>query len=162
MKQTYINQSLYKAYNIFQNDITTITTITDGDFISVTDFTNLLNTILDKKCLQPAHINNLLLHNKLIIKSKNNNQNKFIASDKITKFYKEIILSNYKFYTWDARLLFSLLNINLNEQVTKNTVSQLHNVLHNYIFLKLNKAIIYDHLKMLQLILIYDGFLHIK
>ena len=152
-----INEKLSKAFELYENELDIINTITSDSYISVTEVSKLLNTILDVKHLvEPKHINHILLDYEVIIKSNNKlnlKTNKFIANTLVKNYYKEIASPQYKFYIWDARLIFCLLKLDFRKNINKNTVMNFCNFMSKYIHnKKFNINIIHNNLKELQLI----------
>ena len=155
-------QDLNNAYYVFENDLMTIAIITDGDFISVTEFSKLLNTILGIHSLAAKFINQELLNHNIISKTdkkiiKRNKKlgiksNKFIAHKSVEQYCKEINYTTGKYYIWNARLLFLLFGIDFDKKITQKVVNNFCCIINKYVRDLLDHKIVQQNLIYLQLI----------
>ena len=150
------------AYRLYEKDMQIINIITDNDFISVSEFSQLLNTIMNINCITPYHINTILKKHQVINKQIKNildNQSKMISkyskylSNNQVNHYCKIIDYNFgKFYIWNANLIFVLLGVNFFEDITKKSAVHLYNNIKPYVFQKIDINTVYRNLILLQLI----------
>ena len=126
---------ILEAYSIYQNELSIISTITDYDYISVTEIAQLFNRILNINCLDARHINYLLLDNKVMKRTPKNNinsLNKFIVNKKCRHLCNEIQYKNTKFYIWDARFIFLLFGLTLSKKITRDMTLEFCKIVNRY------------------------------
>lgn len=152
------NDTLLKAYSLYQDEFVIISTITDYDYISFTEIAQLFNKILNVNCLEARHIRYLLLDNNVIkraSKKHTNSLNQFIVNKKCEHFCNEIQYKSTKFYVWDARLIFALFGLNLNHKVTKEITLKFCKIAHRYTQKYFDVTTVSMNLKYLQLVIFH-------
>ena len=150
-------ETLKLAYEVFENDMAVINIIADDDFISVTEFSKLLSTILEKK-IKSKFINKILVKKGVITRKKNkfiqeqqslnHKINKYIVNPNFSNHCEERTYNNGLFYVWKANFLFGLLSVDLKKQINENNVSAFctaikNNVGKNVAITKVSKNLLY-------------------
>ena len=127
------------------------------DYISVSEFAQLLNTILNTSKVNSYLINKILQDNNTIKKMNkkdiHKSKNKYIVNSLFQKYCKESIDTNCIFYIWNANYLFAVLGINFFQNITKKDAIRLCNFISKYVFEKFDINIIHRNLIFLQMIL---------
>ena len=157
-----INTDYSKAYDLYEKDMLIISIITDDDFISVSEFAQLLNTILNSNFLKGRYINKILTKSGIIEKKTKETirfqqdlglkVNKYTANVKFKNLYKEVPYSSGKFYIWNAKLLFSLLGIDFRENIDRNVAQNFCKTLKKCTGQTFNPDIVQKNLRYLQII----------
>lgn len=158
---------LEDAYTIYEANLLTLATISDTEynFISVSDFAELLNTVLSVNSIKAQHITQFLINNNVIVKKDRsilNRQlilkqkpNKYaIVQDNIQQFVKEeefkYSSKTISFYLWNGFFIFKLLGIDFKEKITLSNASRLCNTFSNYVKGLLNEEVVCYNLLCLQ------------
>ncbi len=158
---------LENAYTIYEKNLLTLATISDTEynFISVSDFAELLNTILGVKSIRPQQVTQFLIDNNVIAKKDRIVLNKqLILKQKPNKY--TIVQNNIKqwvkeeefqyssktitFYLWNGFFIFKLLGINFKESISLSDASRLCNTFNKSVKEILNEEVVYYNLLCLQ------------
>lgn len=157
-----LNDFLYLSYNSYSNGHTAIITIGDGDFISATEFSNLLKDILNCNKITPYIVNKLLIDKGFLIKNIAFNKDdltssKYLPVNEKGLYYKKIYFNKIPFYIWDYKILFNIFNINFQKELNKDSARNLCNVMNKYINISLDIDEVFINLIKLQLLLFKES-----
>lgn len=155
---------LYLSYNTYSNANahSAIITIGDGDFISATEFSNLLKGILNCNKITPYIVNKLLIDRGFLIKNiafdkKDLTSSKYLPVNEKGLHYKKIYFNKTPFYIWDYKILFNIFDINFQKELIKDSARNICNVMNKYINISFNIDEVFINLIELQLLLFKES-----
>lgn len=151
-----------KAYNLYENDMTIINIITDDDYIDVSEFSQLLSTILNR-VIKPKFINRILMDTDIIIRKDTSylqkqkilgfKENKYTIISAVGNSCKEVEYEKGLFYLWKADFLFKLLGVDFKCNIQASTAETLCNIIRKYVKKQFDINQIHTNLQYLQFIL---------
>lgn len=149
---------LYLSYESYPNGITAISTIGDGDFISATDFSDLLKDILNCNKITPYIVNKILIDKGFLIKNiafnkKDLTSSKYLPVNEKGLYYKKIYFNKIPFYIWDYKILFNIFDINLQKELTRDSARNICSIMNEYIDISFNIDEVFINLIKLQVLL---------
>ena len=160
--------SLNNAYKLYEQHILLLETIVDSEdnFIAVSEFAELINTIVGIKSIRGQHITNLLIDRKIITKKDktlfnkqvklNQSPNKYVLqlSNIYNLYVVERLYNDYShkisFYLWNGLFLFKLLGIDFSKPINTSHINTFCSVLKPYIRDVLDKVTIFNNILLLQ------------
>ncbi len=150
------------AYDLYEKDMSIINIITDLDYIEISEFTQLLSTILNRK-IKPKYINRILLDKGIITKNNLYSQANHSLPDNKGNRYKVIadigfscVETKYDsglFFVWKANFLFNLFNIDFRSKITLSNAEILCSIINKYVKKQFDVKEVYTNLQYLKLIL---------
>lgn len=154
--------NLELAYEVFKNDMLVINIITDNSFVSVTEFSTLLSTIIAKR-IKPKFINKILMSKGVISRrnldslqeqqTSNLNVNKYVVNSAFSIYCEERNYENGLFYIWNPNFLFKIFGIDLRSSIDNDNISTLITIIKNFFGKNVVYAKVHNNLLYLQLIL---------
>ena len=161
-----VNDLVASAYKTYADVQHIINIITDNDYISVTELSELLNKVLDTESISPRIINKLLLDKHFITKTKKEQlverkklglkPSKFIPTTDYVSYCKKRYCSDFSFYIWKFDIMLHLFNIDFKNQLNISSAENLCNVMNKYVITRFNTNIVFLNLVKLQLLLHYE------
>lgn len=162
-----MDKMLENAYAIYENNLLTLATISDTEynFISLSDFAELLNTVLSVNSIRAQHITKFLIDNNVIVKKDRDVLNKqlilkqkpnkyAIVQHNIQQWVKEeefkYSSKTISFYLWNGFFIFRLLGIDFKREITLSNASRLCNIFSKSVKEILNEEVVYYNLLCLQ------------
>ena len=157
-----LNEFLHLSYNSYWNRHTAIKTIGDGDFISATEFSDLLKDILNCNKIIPYLVNKLLIDKGFLIKNmafdkKVLTSSKYLPVDEKGLYYKKIYYNKKPFFIWDYKILFNIFDINFQKELTKDSAKNICNIMNEYIDISFDVDNVFINLIKLQLLLFAES-----
>ena len=156
------SKDVEKAYELYENNMIVINIITDDDYIDVTEFAQILSTILNR-VIKPKFINRIMLDAGIIVKNDTSYlQKKKMLGYKVNKYNvitdignscKEAEYEKGLFYLWKADFLFKLLCVNFRSDIQVSTAEALCNIMKKYVKKQFDANQVYTNLQYLQFIL---------
>ena len=159
-----MNEEIQKAIKKYDFIWNIIADITEENYnIEVSHFASLFNIVFDTNSIEAKHINKIL--NKLGATRKiyDNEYNKrkknglipsrYEPADEAIYFSEKIIGSNWSFYVWDPKFVFSILGIDFISEIDEKVVKKLCKLMKKYVREKFNIATVTVNLKALKIIL---------
>lgn len=164
-----VNDLITSAYQTYADVQHIINIITDNDYISVTELSELLNKVLATTTISPMIINKLLLDKHFITKTKKQQlvgrkklglkPSKFIPTLEYVSYSKKRYCNDFSFYLWKFDIMLPLFNIDFKNQLDLTSAKKLCKVMNKYVFTRFDTNIVFLNLVKLQLILNYErGF----
>lgn len=151
---------LVSAYAKYADTLNIINSVTDGEYISVTEFSRLVSVILDVDNIKPHIINKLLIKNNLLVKMTNNNLKngffdvtKYMPTNNAFSYCKKVKHNNTIFFIWNFSFLFSLFNINFKNAITEKDATNLCYAIRRYTHTTFDTKTVFINLVQLQIIL---------
>lgn len=153
-----VDNLLSSAYDTYSNVLYVVNTVADADFISISEFADLLKTILDCPKFEPYFINKILIDKKVIIKNSafdrsNITSIKYLPVDRTARYYKITYIYNRPFLIWSFHFLSSIFSINFQSQLTKQNAKNFYHIICKYIHIDASIDDVFDNLIKLQLLL---------
>jgi hypothetical protein len=155
------------AYITYEQVIDIIDTITDDNFISVTEISKLLSVILNTNKINPKSINKLLLDNNFMIKvdriifneskKKGLKPSKYIPTESSNTYYKKRYYKDISFYIWDFKQIFKIFNIDFKSTLTIDSSIILCKIMGKYSFSRFDIENVFTNLLGLQSILKFNS-----
>lgn len=156
------SKDVEKAYELYDNNMIVINIITDDDYVDVTEFAQILSTILNR-VIKPKFINRIMLDRGILIKNDTSYlQKQKMLGYKVNKYNvitdigiscKEAEYEKGLFYLWKADFLFKLLGVNFRNKIQNNTAEILCNIIRKYVKKHFDANQVYTNLQYLQIIL---------
>ena len=149
---------LVSAYAKYADTLNIINNVTDGDYISVTEFSKLLSVILNTDKIKPHTINKLLVRSNLLVKItsnniKNNLQAKYMPTNQAFSYCKKVYYNNTFFFIWNFSLLFGIFNINFKNTITEKDAIRICYAMKKYTHTTFDTKTVFISLIQLQIIL---------
>lgn len=156
------SKDVEKAYELYENNMIVINIITDDDYIDVTEFAQILSTILNR-FIKPKFINRIMLDAGIIVRNDTSYlQKQKMLGYKVNKYNiiadignscKEIEYEKGLFYLWKSDFLFKLLGVDFKCNIQASTAETLCNIIRKYVKKQFDINQIHTNLQYLQFIL---------
>ena len=156
------DEFLHLSYITYSNSNIAIKTIGDGDFISATEFSDLLKDILNCNKITPYIVNKLLIDKGFLIKNiafnkENLTSSKYLPVNEKGLYYKKIYFNKRPFFIWDYKILFNIFDINFQKKLTKDSANNIYNIMNEYIDVSFDIDNVFINLIKLQFLLFKES-----
>lgn len=164
-----LKEALVTAYEVYEEVLTIIYALADNDYVSASEFAQLINTILSENVVESKHINYILKDNKVIKNkskyklSENKGANRYYINENVKqslierKLFKELQDKDYKFFVWDGYFLFLLMGLDFRDSINSKDSLNFCKVMNRYVHKFFDTKLVLYRLELLQIILFKEN-----